>query len=304
MKNLKNILLFFALLTISYNSFSQKDLRDDEDFLYHKVNEYSDWLYAKGFSEVIIVDSFVVVEEKVSLYLGYAQTIQEDFSLNVAWQKLKDKYENRSQIQLEEILFNTLFFTLEVEPDSVEIFILGKKSHLFAVEIFGSEVGVYVDDKIAEARDPEKIPIPIIKLKTKYIEKKDKVKAADLSKITTEVINFLKEYYKEKGAWWYFAEIEVIKDFQHELIIEITDLKGEVLRKERQYFEYIRISVKAEKQGKNVILTYDLMAKYGSGIFLAPRSVSDYKNMEIKYSNSLENYKEKIKSLIHKHLTK
>jgi len=163
---------------------------------------------------------------------------------------------------------------------------------------------IYVDEKIAEARDPEKIPIPLINLKTKYVEKKDKLKAADLNKITDEIQAFLKGYYDEKGAWWYYAEVEVVKDFQHELIIEITDLKSEILRNERQYFEYIRITVKAEKQGKNIILTYDLMAKYGSGIFLAPRSTSDYKNIDIKYPRSLENYKEKIKSLILKHLTR
>ena len=154
MKSLKNILLLFALLTISYSSFSQKDLRDDEDFFYIKVDEYSEWLDAKGFSEVIIVDSFNVSEQKVSLFLGYAQKKTEDFSLNVAWQVLKYKYENGSPVLLEETLFNTLFFTLEVPQDSVEIFILGEKTHLFAVEIFGSESGIYVDEKIAEARDP------------------------------------------------------------------------------------------------------------------------------------------------------
>lgn len=304
MKNLKNIVLLFVFLTISYRSFSQKDLREDKDFLFLKIEEYSEWLEVKGFNQVVIVDSFIVLEDKVSLFLGYSEDSKNDFSLNVAWQELKDKYENKSEVQLEETLFNSLFFTLEVSPDSVEIYILGNKAHLFSVEIIGSETGIFINDKIAAARDSEKIPIPIINLKTKYVEQKDKIKAADLNKITKEISRFLKKYYKEKGAWWYYAEIEIVKNFQHDLVIEITDLKGEVLRKEREYFEYIRISVKAEKQGKNIVLTYDLMAKYGSGIFLAPRSVSDYKNMEIHYSASLEKYKEKIKSLIHKNLTK
>jgi len=302
MKSLKKQLFVILFILINCTSFSQTDLREDADFLRIKINEYDEWLAAKGFGDVLIVDSFTVEEHRVSVFLGYPAREQSDFSLNLAWQMLKNEYESKGKTLLEESLFNTLFFTLEVSPDSLQLIILGKQEHLFKVEILGSEVGVVVIDKIAQARDAEKIPIPIINLKTKYIQQKDKIKSADLNKITSEIRLFLQNYYKAKGAWWYFAEVEVVKDFEHDLIIEITDLKNEVLKNERDYFEYIRISIKAEKQNNNVVLTYDLMAKYGSGIFLAPRSVNDYKNMEIKYANSLENYREKIKSLIHKQL--
>lgn len=298
------IVLFIYLFIMPFALLAQEDLRNDSRFFEDKLSEYNEWLEAKGFSSVLWADSLKVYKSNVNVYLGYAQEKQEDFALNVAWDKLKREYEKKSSMQFEEVLFNHLFFTLGIAPDSLDLYVLGHKPHLFTVTVFGSDIGVYVDDKIATPRDPENIPIPVIDLKNKYISQKDKVKAPDLKTITNEVRMFLKNYYKNKGAWWYFAEIEVVKDFQHELIIEITDLKGEILKNERQYFEYIRISVKAEKQGKNVILVYDLMAKYGSGIFLAPRSVSDYKNMDIKYPNSLEKYREKLKSLIHKYLTK
>jgi len=301
---LKKIVFLGIILFVNLNVYSQKDLRDESHFLYSKIDEYKEWLDSKGFSSVLAFDSLQINENRVKVYLGYSQLNPKDFELNLAWEKLKEKYEKNSRILLEEYLFNNLFFTLEISPDSLDLIVLGTDRHLFEVTIFGSEYGVSIADKIARARDPEKIPIPVIDLKTKYVEQKDKVKSPNLNNITSEVKAFLQNYYKEKGAWWYFAEIEVVKDFQHDLIIEITDLKGEILHNERQYFEYIRIAIKAEKQGKDVVLTYDLMAKYGSGIFLAPRSVNDYKNMDIKYPNSLENYKEKIKSLIHKQLTK
>ncbi len=304
MKSAKTQLFVIFFTLVNYFAYSQTDLRKDSDFLRSKTHEYDEWLAAKGFGDVLIVDSLTVEEHKVSVFLGYPHAEQTDFSLNVAWEKLKNEYESKGKCLLEENLFNNLFFTLEVSPDSVQLIILGKQEYLFRIDILGSELGVVVMDKIAQARDAEKIPIPVINLKNKYIQQKDKIKSADLNKITSEIKLFLQKYYKTKGAWWYFAEVEVVKDFEHDLIIEITDLKNEILKNERDYFEYIRISIKAEKQNNNIILTYDLMAKYGSGIFLAPRSVNDYKNMEIKYANSLENYREKIKSMIHKQLIK
>lgn len=294
----------FLLLFLSLQAFSQRNLKDDAPFFYTKLTDYQQWLDSKGFGNVLSIDSLSIEQESVTVFLGYSESENSDFEFSTAWLKLKNEFENKGKISLEEILFKNLFFTFELSPDSIKLFVLSKQAHLFSVEILGNETGIIVLDKIADARDAQKIPIPTIELKSKYILQKDKVKSPDLNKITSEIKVFLQNYYKNKGAWWYFAEVEVVKDFQHDLIIEVKDLKNEILKDERQYFEYIRIMIKAEKQDANVILVYDLMAKYGSGIFLAPRSVSDYKNMETKYPAALENYREKIKSLIHKHLVK
>jgi len=103
---------------------------------------------------------------------------------------------------------------------------------------------------------------------------------------------YLTQYYKGKGTpiLWR-AKIDTSFALYDEFVMEVTHLSEEVCPD--GYFEYHRIYVKGLQKGDDVELSWEFQAKYGSGIAFPPRK-NDYKDMEPKYKEELEEYQNRL----------
>lgn len=307
MKNkafLRVCLLFFCLWGLSPGAKAQTDLTQYQNFFHERTQSYRQWLSAKSLDQVLRFDSFSVSRAKVKVFLGSPLNEHPNpYALSVGWDELEKQYAKKNGGNLKERLFHTLTFELETGRDSVELHLVGQDPDLFHLTIYSENKIVLWNEQIAFPKAPEEIKIPKIRLRKVFKSHHDEVPLQSLDMALLAIEGYLKGYYSTKGAWWYSAHFDIIRNYEQELVVIITDLRGEILRQEKHYFEYIKILVKAQNNGDNVLITYDLQGKYGSGIFFAPRS-SDYKNMEEQYAEALDNYREKMKTKILKILTK
>lgn len=291
----KRIFCFIVIFLFAKTSFfAQGDLREDIDFFMVQIEEYKAWLEYAGLASVLRVDSLSINKSKLVMYLGspYNDTYNKDNpdSLMVAWEKLKTNFQAKNQKRLEEELFNTFFFQMEVGRDSAEIVITGKNPYNFTVSVNYNYHSITVDERLAMAKNMRGIiVIAADKLQPKIRTMNDTLNDRVLANVRQEISDYLVNYYQQQGTpVLYTADVEILRNYEHELIFEVTNISHEILH-DIGYFEYIRITVNVKQQGNDVAISYDLQGKYGSGIFRAPRK-ANYKSMDIKYADYLKDY--------------
>jgi hypothetical protein len=69
--------------------------------------------------------------------------------------------------------------------------------------------------------------------------------------------------------------------------MEVSHLSDEICPD--GFFEYHRLYLKGVQKGDDVELSWEFQGKYGSGIVFPPRK-NDYKDMDPKYKDNLEEY--------------
>lgn len=288
-------LLIISLLMTSYQSRSQ-DLRNDKSFFDRRATDFNQWLTIKGLGKTLRYDSLRVYHDSLVVYLGspYNDTYTEQHSdsLAAAWYALKKDYRKKNSNRLEYRLLNTLAFQMEVDLDKLIVHVVGKNRYFFWVSIGYFNKRIHVNEKVATKREVGTIEIPTNRLNSRLKTVTDKIDHKTLSNVRKAISNCLLPYYKSKGVLWYTADVEVIADYEHRLVFEVTDLNREILP-DIGYFEYIRIEIQVKKKENGIEITYNLQGKYGSGIFCAPRK-GDYKSMDAKYPNYMKNYEYKL----------
>jgi len=286
------------LIICGYNVFSQ-DLRYDSTFFSTRLVEYDEWLNYSGFSQVIQVDSFNLNPNNIIVYLGSHYNNMEVFA--AAWCDLMKKYNSKINKALYHEIYNRLIFYLEVGRDSMIINILGKDTTLFKINMkFNKELIIQENfapcNTMGESSD--KVNINEIKCISNdtTLSKKD-----SLSKIRKKISKYLLGFYKGKGTWLHDAYIDTIKNRNNELIFEVTAINKLILY-DRDYYEYHVINVKLQKEDDEIIIELNLFAKYSAGLVFVPRR-SEYRDMEIKYSNYVKKYEIKLMEGIIESLT-
>lgn len=299
------LLLIFAVFSVlSLQVKSQEDLRDDKTFFEQQINDFEEWLIFTNLNQVIRVDSFRVQHDKIKLYMGSpfndTQTNQHSDSLATAWADLKNNFVGRYNIKLEEKLLNTFSFMVSVKRDVAEIILKGKNPYLFTVRIYSVDNRIQMEEKIAMLRKNGTIIIPPYRINPSIRVTNDTFGNQTVENVRQSISDSLLPYYRDKGVLWYTADVNLLSDYEDELIFEVTDLNREILH-DIGYFEFIRITIKVEQRGDNIAVIYDIQGKYGSGIFVAPRR-GNYKNMHTKYPEYMDNYEIKIRNMIRKTL--
>ncbi len=113
-----------------------------------------------------------------------------------------------------------------------------------------------------------------------------------LEAVTTNARRYLINYYKPKGTpiLWKARVDSSFSTFE-EFVLEVTHLSNEICPD--NYFEYHRIYIKGVQKGADVELSWEFQGKYGSGIIFPPRK-NDYKDMDLRYKNNLEDYQSRL----------
>lgn len=294
-------LFIIWILMLGNIAFAQSDLRKDSSFFLSKATEIDKILKNVGIAQFYRLANIEVKQDGIVVNFNSVQSTAD--SAIIAWGILQTKYDSIPEYRVAKSLFNTLAFEMEIGKDSLELN-LGTNVKDFNVYIKYDPLNGVV---IKEGFKAPKRTFKTIVIKNEELsisKKSSKVKNDELTikEIRSVISNYLKTYYQSKGTFFYDSELDVLKDNSNELTFEVSKLSKEILR-DRDYFEFIRIEVKIQKNDKDYEIKYQVQGKYGSGIGFAPRR-SEYKNMEPEFTDYLSRYEEKLVQNINQLLTK
>lgn len=263
---------------------AQNELEQDTAFFNATLADYQEWLDATQLSNLLIVKSLNISSD--------ALLLQMEIKTREDWFDLRDIYKEKFDRNIGEDLLKKLAFQMELGKDSIVI-IINTPTLTYPIKI------TYAEGEYATAENE-----PLLSTKGMFI-----IKLEDIPKISSDktvgsaeevkqiIKSYFRAYYKDKGAWGKTTRYRVI-DNGEELSIEVSDMTKEVLDDFLiGYFEFVQIEMYIEQKGEVVEVTYELQAKYGSGVFVAPRR-SGYKDMEPRYGEYVEQYRKKFKSMM------
>jgi hypothetical protein len=298
--------LFLISVSVTFNQFqavkAQPDLRNDSAFFNSKFGQIDYWLENTGISQLFIFKDFEIKKDRLTAIFDSRYSSAD--STFAALYKLNNSLDPSEKNYIEKSLFNYLTFELELGKDSLEIELGANLKSSFIPVSYKKEEGIVANyDKILKKFRTFK---PII------IETEDMaipagssvtvVESLSIKDIRKTISDFLKEYYSNKGTFFYDAQLDVLKENSNELTFEVSKLSKEILP-DRNYFEFIRIEIKIMKTEKAIEIRYQIQGKYSGGFGFAPRR-SEYRNMEPDYSDYLQLYEEKIAQKISQLLTR
>ncbi len=283
-KTYLNYLLLLFLFGMTMPSYAQEGLQKEKVYFYENLAVYQDWLDSTHLSNLLTINNLVVNKAELVVNLELAK--KED------WFDLKDEFQDRFKIDIGKKLLDKLAFQMSIGKDSIEIQInCQQEKYPIELKYVNGEFTVLEALPLVSTRGSFKIELSDIPVKDPQRTKGSAREVKDL------IILYLQDYYGKKKFLWKKAKFDVIDNID-EVNFEISNIKKEVLDDFLiGYFEYIKIDFYIEQKGQIVEVNYELQAKYGSGILVAPRR-SGYKDMEPKYQDYIDQYRKKFKSMI------
>ncbi|MCW5924244.1 MAG: hypothetical protein KIS77_18120 [Saprospiraceae bacterium] len=269
------------------------DLRQDKYFFQKKRTEFDSWLRQNELEHIFKTDSVAVTAKKVTLFLRptHDSKLVCD-SLQCAWTKLEQGNRKVNGQFFHERLLHKWAFLAEIHPDQAEVVVRCHDPAHFLAKIYSREGKVPVEQRsirsgvVAEVNTPNSLQ-GVNTGDNKLILPGKKVKAVCLAART-----YLADYYKPKGTpiLWK-AKVDTSYTAYDEFVLEVTHLNYEICPD--GFFEYHRIYVKGLQKGDDVEISWEFQGKYGSGIIFPPRK-NDYKDMDLRYKNNLEEYQKRL----------
>lgn len=263
---------------------AQTGLQKEADYFQEHRQNFEAWLDTTQLSQHIQVQKLKVRPEQVLLFM--------EIENKDIWFDLKDEFQQKFHTNFAKKLMDKFLFQMSVGQDSAEINIICK-SEDYPIGIYYQNGQLVVDEALPLVTTKGMFQLNISDFPTG----KPQTAKGKSEYIKRNVKLYLRDYYLSKSSFWHKVHFSVI-DNEEEMSFEISNLKKEVLDDfVLGYFEFIMIDMYFIQNGNIVEVTYELQAKYGSGIFIAPRR-SGYKDMEPKYQDYVERYRKKFRSMI------
>ncbi len=294
-------LLIFSIIMIGNVAYAQSDLRNDSTFFLSKRTEIENILESAGISQFYQLANIEVDRDKLIINFNSVQTTAD--SAIIAWRLLQTKYDSIPEYRVAKNLFKTLAFEMEVGKDSLELH-LGVNVKDFKIDInYDLENGIIIKEGFkAPKRTFKSIIIKFDDLSIPKQTSKTNNDALTIKEIRKLISDYLKNHFQTKGTFFYDSQMDILKENSSELTFEVSKLSKEIIS-DRNYFEFIRIEIKIQKNEKDYEVKYQIQGKYGSGIGFAPRR-SEYRNMEPEFSDYLNRYEETLAEQINELLTR
>ena len=269
------------------------DLRKDMAFFKAKVPEFQVWLRQNQLDGIFIADSVAASPKKVTLFLkaAYKGTRVCD-SLQCAWDRLeKNNFRLNGQFFRERLLHKWAFLA-EVHPANAEVIVRCHEPAHFLARINSTNGRVPLDGRSVRSGAVADVKLPQSLQGINVGENTVLLPGKKVEAVCTNARRFPIAHYKPKGTpvLWK-AKVDSSYSAVDEFVLEVTHLSYEICPD--GYFEYHRIDVKGVQKGDDVELTWEFQGKYGSGILFPPRK-NDYKDMSLRYKDSLEEYQRRL----------
>ena len=253
-KNFKFNYIFILISIFSLISeidiYSQNDLRNDTSFFYSRKKEINYWLNKTGINQVFYLDKIDVKKNKLTL--DFASSFQTLDSLNVAWNMLSYSYDSTDNQAIARKIFNSMAFEMEVGKDSLEVNLASNMPSFGSRIYYNNKYGISIErsDEKSLSRTFNIVSLSLAEFDMPETTS-ESIDNMSVRSIRNNIRKFLEEYYKEKGTFWYDANMEVLQEAYNELTFEVNRLSREILN-DRNYFEYIKIEVKILKRNEKV----------------------------------------------------
>ncbi len=270
---MKTTITFFltCFLFVCANA-QTKFTETDKAFFAAQTEEMRAFLENKGITDIKYLDIALIENKKGKPFVALRMEMPDPDT----WLNLRNSYRAQFDISLEKDVFDKLVFLCEIDAADALVSVYAQDktgkyemiAHLNPDKNFVFEI----DESKNKALVTKNIKLPSYALSKSQKLDND----ALLKNINKKVVDILKKYYKDKGAWWQDAKFEVVSDYPDDLRIKVSNIKREVFN-ETFYFELIFITLSFQKNtdGHHYFVC-SVDAKYGTTILFAPRS-SEYK---------------------------
>lgn len=288
-------LICFPILNYAQDS-SEVDLNDDWQFLTKSRDHYQEWLESTELSKVIQVTDLLIASPSLVV-------LDLQITNGADWVNLRDKYADRNGTDLSRMLFNKLLFLAELDRKQAGIRIRSVEKDYYVDMRYQDDTLAIYESKL---RGSVKGTVTI---DSRALPKSLKGKGLNTIDTTkNRLIAYFNKYYDEKKGFFYDANFKVLDDEEkegvHYLEFSIWNISNEVLNDFTiGYYERISINITLKKDKEDIVILYEIQAKFGAGLFKAPRR-SDYKDVEIKYKEYLEEYGKEFKTKIQEAIKK
>ena len=296
----------FALLP--FMLFSQtEDLTQDEAFFKERAQLYQRWLDHAGFGTVLKVQEVTVKPARVSLYLAFHATDLD--TINAAWTSLKESYERKGFVTLEQELFYKMINLLDVPQTMGDVQIYDTYDLALPVLFFR---GIAFKDgsvKVDSSGDRSKIrdiafrPADFRNMKSLQLQEFQQ--RFDRGVVYDKIIACARRRFEVKRCEDRNPRVVVLENGEV-LRFEVTDLCREVLIDEANPTlcqllqgvgypcnwvkrELLIFTIKHQTTADGFQLKIELDGRYGSGMYSNVRR-GGYMNMEIDFDEYLERY--------------
>lgn len=278
-----------VLLAPSAGSAQTVDLRQDKAFFQNKLPEFQAWLRANQLDGVFYADSVAVSPRKVTLFLIAAyRGARVCDSMQCAWDRLeKNNLRHNGQFFHERLLHKWAFLA-EVHEEQAEVVVRCHDPAHFIARVSSSNGHMPVDGRNIRSGAVVDVRLPAVLDGVNVGDNTAIIPGKNLRTVCTNARRYLANYYKPKGTpiLWK-ARVDSSYSTSDEFVLEVTHLSYEICPD--GFFEYHRIYVKGAQKGPDVELSWEFQGKYGSGIIFPPRK-NDYKDMDLRYKDNLEDY--------------
>lgn len=288
-----------------------QNLSIHQSFFEKQLPEYNAWMKSIGIDAIATTKAVQAYNSNVVFYLQ--SVFATDDSLKVAWKAAQDQYYKKYRGRIGERLFDQLAFLYDLELDELEIIILGNQYSNTNIRIYHRDNYLQIEENFPNffgASDiiikkdlfEKDFVVPIGKLNVNALVDENGQRVIAVDKIRAYLGDYLQKYYSDKGTTWYKAHIDTDRTYYNKMIYRVTCLNNEIIQD--GFFEYIQIKVEVAEQGEEVLVKFDLLGKYASGLICPKQKTKFYKSMETYYPNELKDYAEYIHDKLENHLRK
>ena len=269
------------------------DLRQDKAFFQAKLPEFQTWLRQNHLDGIFYADSVDVTPRKVTLFLRAAyHGARVCDSLQCAWDRLEKNNRQINGQYFHERLLHKWAFLAEIHEEQAEVVVRCHEPAHFLARVSSRNGHMPVDGRNIRSAAVLDVNLPGSLEGVNTGDNTALIRGKDLNTVCTKARRYLIGFYKPKGTpiLWK-ARVDSSYATIDEFVLEVTHLSYEICPD--GYFEYHRIYIKGAQKGDDVEISWEFQGKYGSGIIFPPRK-NDYKDMDLRYKNNLEDYQRRL----------
>jgi hypothetical protein len=285
--------IFLTCCLLSVSAVFAQDLRNDRAFFQQKRADYNRWLRQNELGHILRADSIAVSNRKVTLFLRPTYSGRHTCdSIQCAWQRLEQANHRANGQFFHERLLHKWAFLAEVHEEQAEVVLRCHDPAHFQAKMYSRQGRVPVEERNIRSGSMLELSLPTSMQGINSGDNVTLIRGKNVGAVCTNARRHLVNFYKNKGTpvLWR-ARVDTSYTAYDEFVLEVSHMSYEICPD--GYFEYHRIYVKGLQKGDDVELSWEFQGKYGSGIVFPPRK-NDYKDMDLHYKSSLEEYQRRL----------
>ncbi len=266
---------------------------EGQNIFSEEKGEFGQWLRQNKLDKILIADSVAVSSQKVTLFLRPAyKGAHVCDSIQRAWDKLEQANRKVNGQYFHERLLHKWAFLAEVREEQAEVVVRCHDPAHFLAKTYSRNGKVPVEQRSIRSAAVMDVSTPVALQDVNSGDNSTLIRGKNVTIVCNTARKFLVNQYKNKGTpvLWK-AKVDTSYTAYDEFILEVSHLSYEICPD--GFFEYHRIYVKGLQKGDDVELSWEFQGKYGSGILFPPRK-NDYKDMDLRYKSSLEEYQRRL----------